>query len=337
MDYTFSDREATEATSLEEVIAARPEYLFQNHGHVDQMRHGADIPVRAGSKLVGSIRHCEYAKHSAMVKGLKADKVQCDLVRDSQGRPFTGFDSFFYYGDSPTALGFTRFGEMGRPDEMAPELDVTVVHIKHSAPRPWPDDLNPCLECYQPGEIVAPPVDYVAGGPSPRSLWVNTADFSGDDGGNLMYIVRYGDFTLVHHGSTSSLNKLEPGQADVRSALERVGAEDIDVEIGGIGETQNIAQGSVDSRRYTELIKPKLFFPQHHTLWGLPFGQAKPRHFYGSFMTEMQKIDPKIRPDICFVVEDQMHTAWSFKTSEWAGNSKGTATPIGGPNCYTGS
>jgi len=337
-NYTWAEdgkNAKTTATSLDEIVAAKPEYIFQNHVHLDQMKNASDIAARSGAKLVGSMQHCEFAKRNAMTKKLKAENIHCDIVRDSHGKPFFGFDSFFYYGDSPSPLGATPFGEMGHPDEMTRDLDVTVVNIKHSAPRPWPDDLNPCTECYQPVELAKPMVDYVAGGPSPDSVWRNVTDES-DEGTNLLYVVKYGDFTLVDHGSTSSLNKLEPGQADLLTGLTKVGEMNVDVELGGIAETQNIAQGMVDSRRYTEIIRPKLFFPEHHGMWGLPFATAEARHFYQPYMTEMAKMDAKIRPDICFIVEANRFTAWSFKASEWTGTSKGTVTPMGGPNCYTG-
>jgi len=51
----------------------------------------------------------------------------------------------------------------------------------------------------------------------------------------------------------------------------------------------------------------------------------------------MAKMDPARRPDLCFLVEANRATAFNINPSEWAGSNKGSITPVGGPDCYTGS
>jgi len=79
-----------------------------------------------------------------------------------------------------------------------------------------------------------------------------------DEGGNLLYVVKYKDFTFVDHGSAGSLDPLEPGQQEVKDALRKIGADDqVDLEMGGIAELQNYFNGLIDERRYSEQIQPQ--------------------------------------------------------------------------------
>lgn len=326
MDFLGSGEPRATAMSLEDVIAAKPEYIFQNHVHLDQMRHAAYIATETGAVVVGAEEHCNFVKRDAMVKGYDADKATCALVRDSNGKPFTGMDS---YGSPVSPPIYTPWGEIGKPESAPDGLEVTVVNIKHTQMRPYPDSLEGSK-----GHVVdlSP---YQKSPPSAESVvdFSMTQDY---EGGNLLYLIRYGDFSLIHHGSSGSLDPLEPGQAEIKRALRSLGAEDqIDVEIGGIAELQNYANGLIDGRRYAEEIGAKVFFPNHHGNWNPP-ATSDAHHYYVPWKEEMAKIDPSRRPDLCFVVEQTRNTSFGFTATEWAGDAKGTITPLGGPDCYTG-
>jgi hypothetical protein len=319
------DARAT-AISLDDIIAAKPEYLYQNHVHLDQMRHASRITAATGAKLVGGQPECDFATHDAALKGLAAPT--CVMVRDSSGKPFTGLDS---YGSPVQPPIYTPWGAYGKPDEGPPGLDVTVVNIKHTQVRPYPGSLEG-NEGYT-GPDFTP---YQQSPPTPQSL-TDFATTQYYEGGNLLYMFKWKGFTLIHHGSAGSLDPLEPGMSDVKASLRKLSdGKKPDVEIGGIAELQNYMNGMIDERRYAEEIGAKVFFPQHHGNWNPPV-TSNATFYYQPWLQEMSKIDPARRPQLCFVVEATRATAFSFTPSEWNGDAVGSITPLLGPGCYTGS
>ena len=328
MNYLGQPDDKTDYISLDDVIAAKPEYIFQNHVHLDQMRHASRIATATGAKLVGAEEHCTFTKRDADVKGLDSGKVNCDPVRDSAGHWFNGGDTYAGSPAEPAPI-FTPFGTIGKPDVVPPGLDVKVVKIKHTQIRPYPNSLVG-NEGWNPD--VSP---YGKTPPTPQSAldFAMTQDY---EGGNLLYVFKYGDFTLVDHGSSGSLDPLEPGQSQIRSALRSLGANDrVDVEIGGIAELQNYANGLLDAQRYAEEIGAKVYIPQHHGNWNPP-ATAAAAGYYQPWKARIESIDAARRPQLCFIVEANRATAFSINTSEWAGDHIGTITPLLGPGCYTG-
>jgi hypothetical protein len=325
MNYLGQPDNKTDYITLDDVIAAKPEYIFQNHVHLDQMRHASRIATATGAKLVGAQEHCAFTKRDAEVKGLKGN-VECVAVRDSAGKEFTGGDT---YGGPPVDVLWTPYGTIGKPDEMPSGVDVRVVNIKHTQLRPYPDSMVG-NEGHSPD-----PTPYAKTPATPQSMldFAMTQDY---EGGNLLYVFKVGDFTLVHHGSSGSLDPLEPGQQEIKSALRSLGANDrIDMEIGGIAELQNYANGLIDAQRYAEEIGPKTYIPQHHGNWNPP-ATAAAAGFFKPWSARIAKISEDRRPELCFIVEANRATAFNVNTNEWAGDSIGGITPVGGPGCYTG-
>ena len=325
MNYLGQPENKTDYISLEDVIAAKPEYIFQNHVHLDQMRHASRIATATGAKIVGAQEHCAFTKRDAEVKGLKGT-VNCVAVRDSNGKEFTGGDT---YGGPPVDLLWTPYGTIGKPDEMPPGVDVKVVNIKHTQLRPYPGSLVG-NEGHNPD--VSP---YPKNGTTPQAAldFAVTQDY---EGGNLLYVFKVGDFTLVHHGSSGSLDPLEPGQKEIKAALRSLGAGDrIDMEIGGIAELQNYANGLIDGQRYAEEIGAKTYIPQHHGNWNPP-ATAAAGGFYGPWSARIARIPEDRRPELCFIVEKNRGMVFSINTSEWAGDNVGNIKAIGDPGCYTG-
>jgi hypothetical protein len=325
MNYLGQPDAKTDYISLDDVIAAKPEYIFQNHVHLDQMRHASRIATATGAKLVGAQEHCNFTKRDAEVKGLSGS-VNCVAVRDSQGHEFTGGET---YGGPPVDALWTPFGTIGKPDEMPSGVDVKVVNIKHTQLRPYPDSMVG-NEGHNPD--VSP---YSKTPPTPQSLldFSMTQDY---EGGNLAYVFKVGNFTVVFHGSSGSLDPLEPGQKEIKAALRSLGAGDrVDMEIGGIAELQNYANGLIDAQRYAEEIGAKTYIPQHHGNWNPP-ATAAAAGYYGPWSARIAKIPADRRPELCFITEKNRGMVFSINTSEWAGANVGKITAIGEPGCYTG-
>jgi hypothetical protein len=325
MNYLGQPTDKTDYMTLADVIAIKPEFIFQNHVHLDQMRHAAKIAAATGAPIVGAEEHCNFVKRDAAVKRISGD-IKCILVRDANGKAFTGLDTYASPVQPPI---FTPWGTFGKPEVEPSYMDVTAVNIKHTQIRPYPGSLVG-NEGYVPD--VTP---YAKTPPTPESA-VDFGLSQDDEGGNLLYIVKYKDFTFVDHGSAGSLDPLEPGQQEVKDALRKIGATDqVDVEMGGIAELQNYFNGLIDERRYSEQINAKVMMPIHHGNWNPP-ATSDAKYYYQPWKAEMAKMDPNRRPDLCFLVEANRATAFNINPSEWAGSNKGSITPVGGPDCYKG-
>jgi hypothetical protein len=336
----------TRDTSIQEVVAAKPEYIFQNHTHYDQMHQATDLTITAGAKLIGTVQHCDVTKRGAMQRGMDPGKVQCIFVQDPEGKPFSYFDSYFLYGADEGAIGSTPYGTFGTLPEEIPGLEVTALMSKHTQWRPnYQNDegyADPCLDCYDVREAYVEPTyeGYTSHPEKPQNVpyqAVNSPPPGDIEGGNVAYLIKYGDFSMVIHGGSGPLNPSEPGEAEIRRGLQTFSTtyDQVDVELGTIVETQAFAQGLVDAARYAREIKAKVFFPMHHNNWGsLSAGRAI--RSYTPFMKEMNKIPEDARPDVCYTIEDNMHTAWSFDVSEWVGANQPAMKPLGGPDCYAG-
>ena len=325
LNYLAQPEPGTDYVSLDDVIAARPEYIYQGHVHIDHMRHAAEIAAATGAKLVGSKDHCEVTKRQADLKGIGAGKISCVPVRDANGAEFTGNDTYVL----PVELGTTPFGTTGRPDDGPPRLEVTAVKIKHTQMRPYPDTLA------GPEGYEADLSPYSDAPPTPQSA-LDVAMYFDREGGNLLYLFRYGDLTIANHDSTGPLSSPEPGQAAIRSALQALGAQDrVDIEIGAIAELQNYTNGLIDAQRYAEAIGAKLFFPQHHGNWNPP-ATSRATAYYEPWRRRTAEIPADRRPALCFVAEANRATAFALRPSDWAGDATGAVAPLGGPGCYRG-
>ena len=323
VDYLAQPKPGTGFVSLDDIIAARPEYIYQGHGHIDHMRHAPEIAAATAAKLVGSRDHCAVARHQADMKGLGAGKVRCVSVRDSAGREFTGNDTYVM----PVEFGTTPFGTIGKPDEGPPGLEVTVVKIKHTQMRPYPDTLVGS-EGYE-----ADLSPYFDSPPTPQSA-LDVALYFDREGASLLYLFRFGGLTIAVHDSTGSLSPLEPGQDAIRAALQSLGAKDrVDIEIGAIAELQNYTNGLIDAQRYAEAIGAKTFLPQHHGNWNPP-ASSPAAGFYEPWSRRVAQIPADRRPALCFVVEANRATAFATTAADWTGDTSGRLTPLGGPDCY---
>jgi L-ascorbate metabolism protein UlaG (beta-lactamase superfamily) len=107
------------------------------------------------------------------------------------------------------------------------------------------------------------------------------------------------------------------------------------MEIGGIAELQNYANGLIDAQRYAEEIGAKTYIPQHHGNWNPP-ATAAAAGYFEPWTARIANISEDRRPQLCFIVEANRATAFNVNTSEWAGDAVGSITPLGGPGCYTG-
>lgn len=301
---TGTDADTNGYVSLSDVIAAKPAAIFQDHTHFDQ-QHSAVELAASGIPLVIDLGGCIWTKQTAIEKGVDPKEINCNLIRDAQGKPFFTTDTTLPVGlqgvdlglgpvldslglnnllSGPLAedvqlsdvLAFTDYGTKGWPETpIGGGLTTTAVQIKHSPSftgRPYPNSLSgPNVDLV--GSLENTIQDWTAEGLSPEEIAENVyATYAPLDleGGNVGWLVKYKDFSLFHHGSSGPTYGLEPGAEKIRTVLETLSDTDrVDLEIGGLAEVNYIQDGNyfADSKNYAGAIGAKRYFPTHHYNW----------------------------------------------------------------------
>lgn len=326
----LSPTESNGFVTIDQVIAARPEAILQDHNHFDQNRDAAQIASASGAPLVTSVGGCLMVKTDAVSKGIDPAVIHCDLLRDAQGRPFTALDSFFLpYGGE--GLITTAYGTQGHPEVPIPGVNVTGVMIKHSVVRPYLENLS--------GPNLHPDLTSILKNPPSLSTLTNFGLLDDFEGGNLLYKVSYHGFTVVHHGSTGPTNALEPGAAAIRRSLETLGDNGrVDLELGGIAELTYFTDGNrfYDSVQYSKAIGAKYYMPIHQSNWLPPLTNAAAWYYQPLLRSRASAASDPRFPRLCYTTEANWGTVWQFDIDQWAGSQIGRPIPITGPGCYTG-
>lgn len=371
-----ADADTNGYVSLDDVIAAKPAAILQDHTHFDQ-QHSAVELAASGIPLVIDLGGCIWTKETAIEKGVDPDKINCDLIRDALGKPFFTTDTTLPVGLQGVDLGldgvlnslglnnllagplqesvklsdmlaFTDYGTKGWPETpIGGGLSTTAVQIKHSPSftgRPYPNSLSgPNIDLL--GALSNTIDDWTKEGLEPAEIAENIystyapLDF---EGANVGWLVKYRDFSLFHHGSTGPTFGLDPGADKIRRALQSIGALDrVDVEIGGLAEVNYIQDGNyfADAKNYAGAIGAKQYFPTHHYNW-YPVWLTNPAVAYWPGMSETWA-DGAAEfgsrfPRMCYLTEQNYATLWTTTVSTWRGSDRGTIKPLTGPGCYTG-
>lgn len=301
---TGADANTNGHVSLSDVIAAKPAAIFQDHTHFDQQHNAVELAA-SGIPLVIDLGGCIWTKQTAIEKGVDPKEIDCNLIRDAQGRPFFTTDTTLPAGlqgvdlgmgpvldslglnnllSGPLAedvqlsdvLAFTDYGTKGWPEHaIGGGLSTTAIQIKHSPSftgRPYPNSLSgPNIDLL--GSLENTIEDWTANGLSPEEIAENVyATYAPLDleGGNVGWLIKYKDFSLFHHGSSGPTYGLEPGAEKIRKVLETLSDNDrVDLEIGGLAEVNYIQDGNyfADSKNYAGAIGAKRYFPTHHYNW----------------------------------------------------------------------
>lgn len=372
---TGEDADHNGHVSLDDILAARPDVIFQHHTHADQNRHLAEIATKTGVPVVADIGGCAMTKMTAIEEGFDPAKVNCNILRDSEGKAFFTPDTWAIpvgqsvdlglgdlleelglnlgldlYGQEATLgdfLDFTDYGTEGWPTTPVKNgLEVKAVMVKHSPTffnRPWPENMS--------GSNLDPDTaakellnDY--GDASPEEIAENLLAFYKPfdaEGSNVGYLVNYQDFSLFTHGSTGPTNNLEPGAAKVAQALTRLSPDDrIDVEIGSLAEQvlhwEN-GQYFEDQKQYAQRIGAKQYFPTHHYNWYPAWLTNPAAAYYPGMVQTWADGHREYRdhfPTMCYLTEDNYATLFEFRTANWKGDNRDDIRTVTGPGCYTG-
>ncbi|MEU0266769.1 hypothetical protein [Nocardioides sp. NPDC006303] len=320
---TGENAETNGYVSLDDIVAAKPVAILQDHTHFDQQHHAAQVAARAGTPIVTDLGGCVWTKTDAIKLGLDPADVNCNLIRDASGKPFFTNDSYFLPVGQGLDLGiddlldglnlnpdlsgavgedatlgdfftFTAYGDKGWPEDPLPGgIDAMATQIKHSPTftnRPYPEHLDsgPSVDPLASAQDMLE--DYKDASPEEiaNNIWGIYAPFD-LEGSNIAWRVKYRDFSLVHHGSTGPTNAIEPGATDVKRALETLSQDDrVDLEIGGLAEQVFYLYGGEshpEQKEYARAIGAKKYFPTHHYNW-FPQWLTQPAATYWPAMQE---------------------------------------------------
>jgi L-ascorbate metabolism protein UlaG (beta-lactamase superfamily) len=307
-------------TSVDDLIAVRPEYIYVGHGHFDHVADLGPIAEATGAKVVGTREHCASARANAR----RPQAVRCIPILEAGTRqPFTGGNSQSVGGP---AQGLTRFGAFGRPADGPPGVKVTVVNARHSAPRqPDPADFR---VPQTPPSDPTPTTDHPPDLGSLMALFQHAGD---PEGGSLVYRFDIGALSIAWHDSAGPIsNTGEAGNADITSALRHLGP--VDVQLGAAVGFNQFTNGLRDLGDYMAALQPKLFIPTHHDNWAPP-ATTQGRYYEPAILDEMARLPVATRPHLCMISDPENYrTVFRFKTGQWAG--AGRVQPAG---CYVSS
>ena len=82
------------------------------------------------------------------------------------------------------------------------------------------------------------------------------------------------------------------------------------MEIGGIAELQNYANGLIDAQRYAEEIGAKMLHPPAPRQLE-PAGHRGAAGYFKPWSARIAKISADRRPELCFIVEANRATAFN--------------------------
>ncbi|MGH2793960.1 MAG: MBL fold metallo-hydrolase [Actinomycetota bacterium] len=300
-------------TTVADLIAADPEYIYIGHGHFDHAGHAGVIAEATGAKIVGTAEHCAGAKEDATDPA----KVRCVPIVAADGTEFTGGNT---QPPAPLYSPPMPFGTVGHPKEGPAGLSVTAVMGRHSAPRP-PDPTAPRAPVGVPNGVPA----FVNYPPSPTDF-AHLASSQGDDeGGSVVYRFQLGQFVLVWHDTVGPLSSPgEDGAGEIKAALSKLGP--VDLEIGAVQGFNQITNGLKDVRLYVQALRAKAFMPAHHDNW-LPPNATTGTAYYEPLVAELDLIPFAERPKLCFISDRENYMApFVFETSEWSGPYAGAIT-----------
>lgn len=337
---------------LQDVIDAKPAAILQDHTHFDQQHHAVEI-ASSGVPLVTDVGGCFFTKETAIEKGVDPAEIECNLVRDENGKAFLADDTFFAAGGviprEATGGLLTPYGTKGWPSEPIPGIDVMALELKHSpsfSNRPYPNRLSG--PDFQPLRNLQDLQDSYEGA-TPSDIandQISTFRPFDLEGSNIGYLVQYDGFSVLHHGSTGETNSLETGAKEISEALRSLREEEhVDLEIGGVAEVTYFTNGagSQNNQQYWKDIGAKLFMPTHHYNWYPTFFMTNPAVTYYQEMTEAMAVSTSEAeaegyplPEMCYLTEDNYATVVSFDADEWEGSDVGTMDVVEGPGCYTG-
>lgn len=234
LDTYLHKRESTPnyvPSTLDELVALRPEFIFIGHGHFDHAATAGEVAVRTGATVISTAENCAQVRAQAQAYAGPGSEIACLAAIAAAAAP----------------------GTKASFDNLIPSVCVTAVKHVHSAAEPpdlTRDITNVAVPLPDLGLLLLHP---------PGPTVVNGLTTDGDEGGSVLYQFQVGQFSLVWHDSSGPLKEVAPWVFDVLRGLPPT-----DVEVGAILGFNFATNGLRDSAIYAAAFNPKVFIPNHH-------------------------------------------------------------------------
>lgn len=269
-------------TTIDELAALKPEYIFLGHGHFDHALDAGQVSAMSGAKIVGTPQHCAQVKQwASMMRGYDPKLIHCITVMDQHVPLGTTVHMnrlmknvritvvrhvhFPYSPADPTGLGETSLNN----GKQGPE---------------WPCPQEPQWEGFAkfPGDSE-----------TAKNLFFNIvaagqAQVPNSDGGLLLYQFHVGRIYLTWHDTQGTLDYYP----QVVNALKALPPSDI--ELGSIASYQRFTDCLHDVRLYWEALRTRIFVPMHDD----PSDPSEPNAaYYKPFIAdELARTPAPLRP-----------------------------------------
>lgn len=220
-------------TTLDELVALDPEFVFIGHGHFDHADSAGEIAVRTGAVLVGTREHCDQARTKAVEYGGPGTRIRCRSVIPAGAEP----------------------GTRARLKGLMKGVGITAIKHVHSAaepPDPSRDHTNTVLPVPDPDSLLLHP-------PGPSALVNSLRNAADAEGGSVLYQFRVRKFAFTWNDSAGPLKEEAPGVFDRLRALPPT-----DVQAGAVLGFNQLTNGLRDPAMYAAALCPKIFVPLHH-------------------------------------------------------------------------
>lgn len=263
--HKVEDRPNYVPTTVKELSALHPEYIFIGHGHSDHAKNAGVIAVQTGATVVGTPKHCAEARAEASSYAPSAPRIDCVVAVSQDSAP----------GEEVNTLTM-----------MQPDVCVTALKHVHSAAEPPDPDhqVNPPVPVPDLGPLLMHP-------PGPAAVTGAADAFAntGDEGGSLLYQFRVGDFAVTWNDTVGPLKEEAPNVLGVLRNLPPT-----DLQAGAILGVNVATNGLRDPAMYIGALRPKVFAPLHHDFI-TEYGSAD--DYETAFRNEPQvrNVDPEIR------------------------------------------
>jgi L-ascorbate metabolism protein UlaG (beta-lactamase superfamily) len=277
-------------TSLEELAAVKPAYIFIGHSHYDHAIDAGELAVLSGAPLVGTKTHCEQIKHWSGMLGVDVTKIGCveampddapvassvrrtDLLKKV---PVTVLrhQHFPYSPAEPTGLGQTNLTEEEGPEYPCPQEPQWEGFAK------FPSDTQDLRNIIVNG------------------VGLGSALIPNEGGQSLLYQFKVGNLNITWHDTQGTLDYY-PEVREAMLALPRS-----DIELGSIASLQRATNCLHDVRMYWEALRTKVFVPTHHDVSDPTEANAA---FYKPFLADGAGRIPEDQRPCIHMIEDPQH------------------------------
>ena len=289
-------------TTLEELAATRPEYIFLGHAHFDHAIDAGQLSILSRAPIVGLPTHCTQVKQWVELQGSDPSKVRC-ITAMSQKAPL---GTIQHRPDLLRGVPITIVRHLHTP-YTALDKGAGQTSVAEPGGPEYPCPHEPQWEGFPQFPGTAQEVKNVF----LNAVGVATLLVPNSDGGVILYQFRVGRLNITFNDSQGALDY----HPEVVKALKSLPPTDI--EIGSIAaNVQHNSNCLHDVRRYWEVLHPKVFVPIHHDAQD---PSQEPAAYWKPFLAEeLGRMPAASRPCIDMIEDPENYLdpgALTFRTN----------------------